>query len=439
MNEDRPAQPATGVTSLNLTADVDPWDYLEELGRGGEVVWDEQMDAWLVTSYAACKEMARADESVWRPLYIPNEDRPMLGMAKSTLAEFMGSGGSRVIFLLEGEQHHRLHRWWMRAFSPTVLADWRERLIRPIVQTQIDRFAPRGQAELVEELASRVPPRVIGAIMDLPWQDDAWLEHVLGLVMTRLELIQRQADAAPDPELVERALAASKELSEILLPFVRERRDGSGDDMISRLWADAPELYDGEFDELDILGNVKTMFDGGAKSTVYALSNALYLLITRPELQDELRAGGAKAVERFTEESLRLFGPVVFRPRVALTDVELAGVRVKKGETAIAINLLANRDPLKYGCPAEIDLDRPAPRDHLSFYAGPRSCTGQALARAELEEVTTMVLEQFAGLRSDPDAEPPRYRELLMRRWEPLHVRFTPLPNRSRPLEEEGE
>ena len=99
---------------------------------------------------------------------------------------------------------------------------------------------------------------------------------------------------------------------------------------------------------------------------------------------------------------------------------------MKRGDMAIAINLSANRDPSKYACPAEIDLDRPAPRDHLSFYAGPRSCTGQALARAELEEVTTMVLEQLADLRLDPDAEPPEYRELLMRRWAPLHVRFTP-------------
>ena len=415
------------MSSLNLTADVEPWTYFEQLREGGEVVWDEHMQAWLVTSYEACKKMARGDDTSWRPVYIPNDDRPMLGLDRETLAQFMGSGGSKVIFLLEGEEHHQLHRWWMRAFSPTVLAGWREQLIRPIVKAQIDRFASRGRAELVEELASRVPPRVIGAVMGLPWQDDEWLDHVLGLVMARLELIQRQADADSDPELVERGLAAGRELSDILLPFVRERRSGSGDDMISRLWADAPGIYNGEFDELDILGNVKTMFDGGAKSTVYALCNALYLLLLRPKLQDEVRAGGAKAVERFTEESLRLFGPVVFRPRIALQDVELAGVHIRRGEMAIAVNVSANRDTSKYSCPADIDLNRPAPRDHLSFYAGPRSCTGQALARAELEEVTAMVLEQLPDLRLDPDAPPPEYRELLMRRWAPLHVCFAPI------------
>jgi cytochrome P450 len=421
---DPETQPTSALGSLNQTANVEPWEYFDRLRETGEVIRDEQMDAWLVTSYEACKEMGRHDDTVWRPLYVPNDERTMLGMDTETLVEFMGSGGKRVIFLLDGEAHHRLHRWWMRAFSPTVLAGWREELIRPITHNQIDRFAARGRAELVEELASRVPPRVIAAVMGLPWQDDEWLEHVLGLVMRRLELIQRQADSESDPEFVAQGLAASKELSDILLPFVRERRSGAGDDMISRLWRDAPGLDD-DFGELDILGNVKTMFDGGSKSTVYGISNALYLLLTQPKLQGELRAGGTKAVERFTEESLRLFGPVVFRPRVALQDVELAGVRIKKGETAIAISVLANRDPRRYGCPADVDLDRPAPRDHLSFYFGARACTGQALARAELEEVTTAVLGRFADLRLDSDAEQPTYRDLLMRRWEPLHVLFT--------------
>jgi cytochrome P450 len=425
VSTDRETRAPSALETLHQTENRDPWDYFDRLRDAGEVVWDSQLDAWLVTSYEACKEMGRGDDTTWRPLYVPNEERPMLGMDNDTLVEFMGGGGKRVIFLLEGEAHTRLHRWWMRMFSPNALASWRAELIRPIIHAQIDRFAARGRGELVEELASRVPSRVIAAVMGLPWQDDDWLTHLLGLVMSRLDLIQHQADTDPDPDLVERGLAASKELSEILLPFVRERRSGTGDDMISRLWRDAPDVFDRDFDELDILGNIKVMFDGGSRTTVYGTSNALYLLLTRPTLQDVLRDGGAKAVERFTEESLRLFGPVVFRPRVALRDVELAGKRIRKGETAVAMSLMANRDARRYACPTEVDLARPAPRDHLSFYFGARACTGQALARAELEEITTAVLDRLAGLCLDPDGEPPRYRALLVRGWQPLHVLFT--------------
>jgi cytochrome P450 len=410
--------------SLNSTADRDLWSYFDRIRALGEVVRDDELDAWLVTSYEACKEMARGDDIVWRPVFVPNDDRPMSGLDSDTLVEFMGGGGRRVIFLVEGEQHQRLHRWWMRVFSPNMLASGRAELIRPIVHAQIDRFADKGRAELVSDLASRVPARVIAGLMGLP-NDEAWLEHLLTLVLCRLELIQRQADTVADPELVARGLAANHELSEILLPIVRARSSGAGNDMISRLWRDAPELFEDDFDELDILGNAKTMFDGGSRTTVYAASNALYLLLTRPGLQEELRSGGATAVERFVEESLRLFGPVVFRPRVALKDVEVGGVLVKKGETAIAIGLLANRDPARYERPDDVDLHRTAPRDHLSFYFGARACTGQALARAELEEIVSVVLERLEDLRLDPDAEPPSYREFLMRSWRPLHVLFT--------------
>jgi cytochrome P450 len=412
------------VDSLNATSDVDPWEYFERLRSIGEVVRDDSLDAWLVTSYEGCKEMARADDTSWRPLFVPNDERPMSGLDNETLIEFMGGGGKQVIFLLEGEVHTRLHRWWMRMFSPKALAQWREELIRPIIDTQIDRFAERGRAELVGDLASRVPSRVIAAVMGLPWKDDEWLEHLLSLVLLRLELIQRQADTVADADLVRRGLAASRELSEILLPVVRERRSGRGDDMISRLWRDAPTLFDDDFDEYDILGNMKTMFDGGSRTTVYGTSNALYLLLTQPAFQNKLRTGGATAIERFTEESVRLFGPVVYRPRIALQDLELCGTRIKKGETAIAISLSANRDPRKYACPTEVDLDRPAPRDHLSYYFGARACTGQALARAELEEITSAVLGRLGNLRLDPDGEPPEYHDLLVRGWAPLHVLF---------------
>ena len=36
-----------------------------------------------------------------------------------------------------------------------------------------------------------------------------------------------------------------------------------------------------------------------------------------------------------------------------------------------------NRDERKYACPNDVDLHRPAPRDHLAFSFGPRTCAGQ--------------------------------------------------------------
>ena len=61
-------------------------------------------------------------------------------------------------------------------------------------------------------------------------------------------------------------------------------------------------------------------------------------------------------------------------------------------------------------------------RDHLTFIAGPRACVGASLARVEIREVVRQLLERAPHVRLDPDAPPPVYKGLTMRRFAPLNV-----------------
>jgi len=140
----------------------------------------------------------------------------------------------------------------------------------------------------------------------------------------------------------------------------------------------------------------------------------------------ESAADRDEAIRRFVEEALRLFGAVHFRPRVANQDVELAGEAIKKDDHLLCVNLSANRDPARYGCPHAVKMDRASPRDHLAFHSGPRTCIGAALARAELQEAVRAVLDRLPDLRPDPSAEPPTFKGFLMRSYRPLHALFTP-------------
>jgi cytochrome P450 len=53
----------------------------------------------------------------------------------------------------------------------------------------------------------------------------------------------------------------------------------------------------------------------------------------------------------------------------------------------------ANRDETAHEDPTEFRLDRPRPRDHLAFGAGPHVCPGASLARLE----TAAVLEELCA------------------------------------------
>jgi cytochrome P450 len=423
-----PNVPTTAsIGSLADTEDVLPWDYYARLRELGDVVWDAKMDAWLVSSYELVREVGRKDEVWFERNYVPREGRSQLGMTPEEWLHFIG-GGSAIAqpAMLTGEIHDRQHRWWMRAFSPRVLSSWRETLFRPICHAEVDRFAARGRAELVEEYAERVTPRVMAAMLGLPYDDDAWIARLIHLFELRVDLRQRHSLGGEiDDSLRREALDSTTELHEAVRPYVRERASGDGDDFISMVWRDAENLFGGAYEETDVLGVVVSAWGSGAGSIGRAVCNAIHLLLERPDLHERLLAD-EEALKNFTEESMRMYGPVSWAPRFAKVDCELGGVEIKRGDKVLAIGLAAQYDDRRYPNPHEVDLERSSPRDHFAFFGGPRTCPGQGLARVEIDVFLAVLLERLPHLHFDPSAAPPHYKGILTRSWDPLNVAFTP-------------
>ncbi len=410
-------------TSYISTTDGDPFSFYEALRANGEVNWDKEMQAWLVSSYEGCKEVARADDTKF---FMPErlEERHT-----GSVAELFG--GMRPIEQLQGEEHLRMHNWWIRAFAPNKMAEWRTRMIRPMVNEAIDQFITRGKADLLSEFAQRIPVRAISAVMGLPWQDDDWIAECKKLnedaIAFRVRRIGRgnDGDTTTHDRLLKESIASSHRLNEILRPIVLERKNGEGEDFISMMWRDGPKILENWCEE-DVLANVRFMFLAGSDTTQHAMSNCGYLLATHPEIREAIKSGGEPKALSFVEEVLRLFGTVHFRSRLALEDTVVSGCPVAKGSLVIPIMAAANRDPTHYERPNDIDLTRKTPRDHLSFYFGVRTCVGAALARAELLEASLAIVERLEGLKLDPEAVPPAIRGWVQRSFSPVKVIFTP-------------
>jgi cytochrome P450 len=420
--------PATGAAgSMLAMKDREPWDFYDDLRAKGGIVWDPDYGAWLVASYDFAKQVARDDKKFWDLSFRVDPSRPApLGMSDDDWVRFFGYGSKRFLAMTDDEDHTRQHKWQMRALSPRVLEGWRETLFRPISHGLIDRFIDRGHAEVGNEFADLLAPRVIAAVLGFPWEDDDWIEHVGNLVLEKVRLKQLTGMGAADPALVKRAMEASDEIIEVLLPYIRARKNGDGDDLISMVWRDVEGVFGPDWEEIDLIGMVGGIWEGGSHSTRNSTANGLYMLLSDEDLQRKVREGDDEVLANFIEESLRLYGPVLFRPRIAKEDVQLGDVTVRAGETALVLMTSGGRDPEHYGCPHMVDTSRPAPRDHLSFYFGPHTCPGGALARAELQEATRILLDRLPDLRFDPDAEKPVFEGLLVRRWHPLNVVFTP-------------
>ena len=403
----------TAARSFGSTRDEDPYGFYRRVRELGEVVWDERLNAWLVTSYDACKHLLRNDKVLFR--------HPYADIADDALREIEGL---RSRNLLHGEEHARHHRWFLHHFSTTVVDAWRSTFIGPALDGLIDRFAARGRAELADELAERFSVRVIAAVMGLPWEDDAWIEHCKELLDAKLRYLDAHG-RDPDGSLAAAGVGAARELNELVTPFIEAARgrEPVPEDIMALLWHEGPSIME-DWGTIDMTSWVSGTFFAATDTTTHATANALYLLLSVPGIQERLRDGGEAAMAGFSEEALRLLGSVHFRPRIANEDTELGGVQIRAGDFLYALLLGANRDPGRYPCPDALDLERRSPRDHLAFSFGPRTCAGSALARVEVKEVVAAVLERLPGLRLDPDAEPPRLGGFLLRSYRPLHVLF---------------
>ncbi|MFE9452085.1 cytochrome P450 [Streptomyces sp. NPDC006739] len=125
-----------------------------------------------------------------------------------------------------------------------------------------------------------------------------------------------------------------------------------------------------------------TLFGAGVISTSGFLAMALVYLLTHPTARDLLQ-GRPDLIGPGVEELLRVnlsIGDAL--PRLALDDVRLGDVEVRKGELVLVLVEGANLDADHFPDPHRFDVHRDNTADHLSFGAGAHYCPATALGRA---------------------------------------------------------
>jgi cytochrome P450 len=389
--------------------DRDPFGFYERLREAGSPTWDEQAKAWLVHDFEQCLAAER-DESRFANAYV---------FADDTVKEIKG-GGANITLSRDGD-HVKLRRFHFKLLSAANIESYRQNHIAPVLAASLDRLDGKETAELAADYAAIIPARVICSLLGMPTDDDALVAEILACNDAIVAFI---ASGYRDMELKVKALAASHRLNEMLLPFIRARREHPADDFISRVWQEAPD-FGIDLDEPGALGICRELFFAGSDTTVHGIASALYLVLSDPKIMAAAR-DSETALAAVVEESLRLMNVVQFRHRFCMQDTEVGDTTVKKGEMIILLHAAANRDPERFPCPAEVDLERPEPTGHLAFARGTRSCVGSSLARTEMMEATRQIIERFPHLHLDPSAEPPSFRGLYMRSMGPLNVILGP-------------
>jgi cytochrome P450 len=255
--------------------------------------------------------------------------------------------------------------------------------ITQIAHDLIDELVAHGPpADLVSTLAVKFPSLVVSELFGSPYEDHPF---IIECAVARHGLTQTP----------EAAQVKARELAAYVRRLIDAKEAQPGDDMISRIVTDF--VKPGQLSRDDFAEIGAMILRAGHDTTTNMIGMGVLLMLTQPGLKQKLATNPA-LIDGAVEEFLRYVTPVQFSPRrVALTDVEIGGVQVKKGEGLFLLLASANRDERMFADPDNVNVERDASA-HLTFGDGIHQCLGQMLARFELQIVYSVLLERLPQL-----------------------------------------
>lgn len=356
------------------------------------VVLPSGFEAWLVSRYDDVRAVL-ADARFSRYLLYPG--------APCLIEPGDFSTGERSILNLDPPDHTRLRRLAAKAFTARRIEGMRGR-IQEITLELLDQMAAKQPpVDLLEEFAFPLPTAVICELLGVPFDDRQRFRSWSSVIVTPFQ--HDMNDVA----------AAQRDCLDHMNQLIENKRARPSDDLLTGLI----EARDNEarLSEAELIDLATQMLLAGHETTVSLIGTGVILLMRHPDQLAALRADPT-LVTSAVEEVLRYESPAdTSLLRVALEDVELGGVRIRKGEAVVAVTGSGNFDEKQFANPTAFDITRKH-NPHLGFGHGIHFCIGAPLARIEGQVALAGLLDRFPGLRL---AVPPE--EIVWR--PPLSVR----------------
>jgi methyl-branched lipid omega-hydroxylase len=162
----------------------------------------------------------------------------------------------------------------------------------------------------------------------------------------------------------------------------------------------------------------------GNETTRNAISHGVLALTRYPEQRKKWWSNFDGMSHSAVEEVVRWASPVVYMRRTLMSDVELQGITLKKGDKVSMWYCSANRDEAKFQNPWLFDVARD-PNHHVGFGGGgAHFCLGANLARREIAVAFEEVHRRMPDLAAT--GEPARLLSAFIHGIKQLPVAWTP-------------
>jgi cytochrome P450 len=378
---------------------ANPWPTYARLREEAPIYHNERYRFWAISRHSDV-EKALAN---WEAF--SNSRSDILELVNS---EFDMPNG---VMMFEDPPVHTMLRGLMgRVFTPRRMAEIEDQ-IRQFCVNCLDPHVGSDGFDIVAELASMMPMRVIGMLLGIPESDQIMVRDA------------NDANLRTKPGAPMKVANADKIADgSIYADYVEWRSKNPSDDLMTALLNMEFEDDNGVTRKLhrkEILHYVQVVAGAGNETTGRLIGWLAKVLAEHPDQRREVYEDRS-LLTRAVDETLRFepTGPHV--ARYMLKDVELYGTTVPAGSAMLLLFGAANRDPRRYTDPETFDIHRDN-ISHLTFGKGVHYCLGANLARLEGTVALDELLNRWPEWDIDYETAVPAPTSTV-RGWERLRI-----------------
>jgi cytochrome P450 len=252
---------------------------------------------------------------------------------------------------------------------------------------------------LVEALEADQPVDFVDAIASrLPI---LFASRLLGTSSSDVELIRKWSDGLENigsgnmsHDELHAAADEFKKMNEFFLSEFDRKRIDPGSDLVTTL-LDA--TLDGEkLNDARLLTYCALVLAVGTDTTRSLLAGMAIALAQNPDQLAMLRADRS-LMSKAVDEGLRWTTPARGFVRTLMTDTEIRGQKIKKGQRVYLVYSAGNIDPDVFENPLTFDITRDQEIQHLGFGFGPHICIAAQMVKMEAAMLFNMLLDRFSS------------------------------------------
>ncbi len=352
----------TGVyfDPYDVGINADPYPTYARLREEAPIYYNEQYDFWALSRH---EDVQKALVN-WQTFSSTRSD--ILDIIKAGIDLPAG------VILFEDPPVHTMHRGLMsRVFTPRRMALLADQ-VRQFCVRCLDPLVGSAGFDIVAELASIMPMRVIGMLLGIPEQDQI-------AVRNKSDATLRTEPGKP-MDVKEEKVANG----DMFADYIDWRAEHPSDDLMTQLLTAEFEDEHGETRKLtrqEVLTYTAVIAGAGNETTGRLIGWLAKVLADHPDQRCAV-VEDRSLIPKVIDETLRFEPTGHATARFTAQDVEYYGTTVPAGSPVLLILASANRDPRRYENPDVYNIYR-GDIQHLTFGYGLHFCLGANLARLE--------------------------------------------------------